>query len=212
MNGAVSVYATGPVTQSNSADAGLQAFHADPFTQGNLKVVTFNDAIQGAKITLENDKQTAVNPGAIGDCGSPAVAGTGNCAGPLTLETRFADGRVNEFAASDIKYKSINGTTIFGVGTAANVQFISPSHAITSGNINGKNVFFYATAGDIDLNVQIKNSDINVGNSGGSLNLVANGNININSPTDGAKAGVSIGRRTAFRRTGTWSRSPLITT
>ena len=202
LNGRINIFASGPVLQDNTLDAGLQAFHSDPLTQGKLQVVTFNDGSQAAKITLENDKTTTSNPGVVGNCGSPSVAGTGNCAGPLTLETRFADGRVTEFSASDIKYKSINGTTIFGVGTAADVQFIAPSQTITSGNINGKNVFFYATAGNIDLGVQIKNSDINVGNRGGSLNLLANGSININSPVDGAKAGVSVGQRNAVLSNG----------
>ena len=35
------------------------------------------------------------------------------------------------------------------------------------------------------------------GQTGGSLNLVASGNVKINSPTDAAKSGVSVGKRLA---------------
>jgi hypothetical protein len=197
MNGNISMYSTGPIIQDPTADAGIQAFHTNSLTQGNLVGITFNDGTQAATITLENDKTTTSNSAAIGNCGTPAVAGTGNCVGPLTLETRKEAGLVpptSAFAASDIKYKSINGTTIFGVGTAANIQFISPSQTISTGSINGKNVYFYATAGDVDLNVQITNQDINAGQSGGSLNLRAAGNVNIKAPTNAAKMGVAVGK------------------
>ncbi|MFM9969676.1 MAG: beta strand repeat-containing protein, partial [Burkholderiales bacterium] len=197
MNGNINLYSTGPILQSTTADAGIQAFHADSLSQGNLTGITFNDGAQVATITLENNKTSPANPVGIGGCGVPAVAGTGNCVGPLTLETRLSAGQVPPnapYAASDIKYKSINGTTIFGIGTAASIQFISPSQNISTGSINGKDVFFYATAGDVNLNVQITNKDINAGQSGGSLNLRAAGNININAPTDAAKQGVAVGK------------------
>ena len=195
MNGDITMYSTGPITQSATLDAGVQSFYTSSQSQGKLKAITFNDGTQAAPITLENLKISSANPAGIGDCGG--VAGTGNCVGPLTVETRKAAGLVPPAAAyaeSNIKYKSINGITLAGVGTAADIAFIAPSQTINT-PVNGKNVFIYATAGDINLNVQVTNSDINAGQTGGSLNLVAAGDININAPTDAAKAGVSVGKR-----------------
>ncbi|MBI4292984.1 MAG: hypothetical protein HY661_16045, partial [Betaproteobacteria bacterium] len=193
----IAVYAAGPVTQSISTDAGLQTRYSDPLADGVLRVVTFNDS--GSAISLKNN----LNTGSGGVC--PGIAGTGNCVGPLILETRYASGEATAaFASGNIDYNSINGTTVFGVGTAANVTFIAPSHHISTGNINGKNVYFYAEgsdpnavdgSGNISLDIQIKNSDINRGAFGGSLNLIADGDINVNNPGN-AKLGVSIGERT----------------
>ena len=195
MNGNISLYSTGPITQSATGNAGLQAFYTKPLEEGKFVAITFNDGVQAAPINLQNQTISAANPGAIGNCGF--TSGTGNCAGPLILETRKAAGLippVSQYAESDINYKSISGTNIFGVGTAAAIQFVAPSQTINSSNLNGSNVFFYATAGNIDLNVQITNADINGGLTGGSLNLIAAGNVNVNAPKDSSKSGVAVGK------------------
>jgi hypothetical protein len=195
MNGNISLYSTGPITQSATGDAGIQSFFTKPLEQGQFVAMTFNDGVQAAPINLQNQTVSSANPGSIGNCGFSS--GTGNCAGPLILETRKAAGLIppiSPYAESDINYKSISGTNIFGVGTAAAIQFVAPSQTINSSNLNGSNVFFYATAGNIDLNVQITNADINGGLPGGSLNLIAAGNVNLNAPKDSSKSGVAIGK------------------
>lgn len=173
---------TGQVLQASTGAAGIQTTHTSGTvtTKGGLQVVTFRDA--GSPVTLQNAVATGT---AI--CGtSTGGVGSGNCVGPLQIETRLANGTTATFAAGDIKYNSINGTNIFGVGTAADVVFVGPSQTVSNGSINGRNVFFYAEGSDknaadgtgkITLNVLIKNGDINNGQSGGSLNLIADGSI-----------------------------------
>jgi hypothetical protein len=169
----ITLYSTGPMIQNTATDAGIQN------VDGNLIARTFNDGAQAAPISLLNNLGTG-----SGICG--AIAGTGNCAGPLLLETRTASGA--NFAASNIAYDSINGTTISGIGTAADIIFQAPSFDILTGSVNGRNVYFYAygtnpTAedgnGHIKLGVQFTNNSINNGQPGGSLNLIADGDITI---------------------------------
>ena len=195
MNGNIMLFSSGPILQSSTADAGIQAFHSKPLEEGKLTAITFNNGKQAAPITLENQKKSTANAGSFGNCGS--VSGTGNCVGPLILETRMQAGLVppaSPYSESDIKYMSINGTNIFGVGTAAAISFVAPSQTINSSSLNGKDVFFHATAGNVDLNVQISSADINAGLTGGSLNMIAAGNVNLNAPKDSSKSGVSIGK------------------
>jgi hypothetical protein len=180
----VNLFSTGNIVQSKVNDAGIQAL-GNTSTTGGLRAVTFNDSSGGGVgtwIDLQNNKTA---PGAF-NC---SVAGSGNCLGPLFLETRVAAGGNSTYAPGNISYSSINGTTIFGVGTAADIVFQNPSITLAGGAIKGKNVYFYAYGsnttgqdgtGNITLEVPITNADINQGASGGSLNLIADGNINLN--------------------------------
>jgi len=177
------LFSTGNIVQSKVNDAGIQALNNSP-TNGGLRVVSFNNTSGGGVGTwldLQNNKATGTD-----NCSNGV--GSGNCVGPLFLEARMAAGGTSPYSAGNISYSSINGTTIFGVGTAADIVFQNPSITLAGGVIKGTNVYFYAYGsstttqdgtGSITLEVPITNADINQGNAGGSLNLIADGNINI---------------------------------
>ncbi|MFA5915314.1 MAG: hypothetical protein WC830_17345 [Burkholderiales bacterium] len=179
--GAISIFATGGVKQSTTVAAGLQSIPVKgKVDQGALKVRTFNSGTQVGVIDLRNN-----------------LAKTGNSMGPITLEARLA-GSLNPppYAQSNIEYKSINGTNISGIGTAADFSLVAPSQTIDlapGASLSGTNVSLIATAGDVTLKSAITNAQINGGQSGGSLNLYASGNIVLNNP-GGNSAGVVIGK------------------
>ena len=179
--GAISIFSTGAVKQSAVVAAGLQSLPAaGTVAQGALKVRTFNSGTQVGVIDLRNN-----------------LAGSGNSMGPITLEARLA-GSINPppYAESNIEYKSINGTSISGIGTAADFSLVAPSQTIDlapGASLSGTNVSLIATAGDVTLKSAITNAQINGGQAGGSLNLYASGNIVLNNP-GGSSAGVVIGR------------------
>jgi len=179
--GAISIYATGAVKQSANLAAGLQSVPAaGSVVQGALKVRTFNNGAQAGVIDLENN-----------------LAGTGNSMGPITLEARLA-GSTNPppYALSNIEYRSINGTNISGIGTAADFSLVAPSQVLDlapGSTLSGANVSLIATAGDLTVKSAITNAQINGGQSGGSLNLYATGNIILNNP-GGSSKGVVIGK------------------
>ncbi|MBE0627388.1 MAG: hypothetical protein IH606_21525, partial [Burkholderiales bacterium] len=179
--GAISIFSTGAVTQSADLAAGLQSAPAGGTAeQGALKVRTFNDGAGVGVIRLQNN-----------------LADTGNSMGPITMEARLA-GSINPppYAESNIDYKSINGTNISGIGTAADFSLVAPSQTIDlapGASLSGTNVNLIATAGDVTLKSAITNAQINGGRSGGSLNLYATGNIILDNP-GGDSAGVVIGK------------------
>ena len=179
--GAISIFATGGVIQSATAASGLQSIPANgSVTQGALNVRTFNNGNQVGVINLQNN-----------------LADSGNSMGPITLETRLA-GSTNPppYALSNIDYKSINGTNISGIGTAADFSLVAPSQTIDlapGASLSGANVSLIATAGDVTVKSDITNAQINGGQTGGSLNLYATGNIVLNNP-GGSSSGVVIGK------------------
>ena len=179
--GAISIFATGAVKQSATVASGLQSVPAKgSVAQGALSVRTFNNGDQVGVIDLQNN-----------------LAGTGNSMGPITLETRLA-GSTNPppYAQSNIDYKSINGTSISGIGTAANFSLVAPSQTIDlapGASLSGTNISLIATAGDVTVKSAITNAQVNGGQSGGSLNLYATGNIVLDNP-GGSSAGVVIGK------------------
>jgi hypothetical protein len=181
--GAISIFSTGAVKQSTSVAAGLQSIPAaGSVAQGPLQVRTFNNTAQVGVIDLQNN-----------------LAGSGNSMGPITLEARLA-GSTNPppYALSNIDYRSINGTNISGIGTAADFSLVAPSQTINlapGASLSGKNVSLIATAGDVTLKSAITNAQINGGQTGGSLNLYATGNIVLNNP-GGSSSGVVIGKVT----------------
>jgi len=177
--GNVTIYSSGAVSQTlPPTDAGVQTSNA-------LTVRTYNDTAGAATITMENDKVTG---GVTCATGNP---GTGNCATQITLETRQAgDTGVASttpfpggFAASEIRYKSISGTQIIGIGTASDVLLEADSWVLNAGAINGGNVNIVATGasggGNIDVGIAIPTSFINNNQTGGSLNLRAARDITI---------------------------------
>ncbi|MEI8221356.1 MAG: hypothetical protein WCH91_12050 [bacterium] len=181
----VNVLSSGSIQQDNTnPNAGIQTPN-NTASNGGLRAITYNNTSGGGVgqwINLQNNVAT-------GNDNCTNGVGSGNCVGPLLLETRLATGGTSSYAPGNITYSSINGTTIFGVGTAADIVFKGPSHNITTGNIKGTNVYFYgygssATAqnndGSINLGIQMANADINQGNAGGSLNLIADGPITLN--------------------------------
>ncbi|MBE0612734.1 MAG: hypothetical protein IH604_03600, partial [Burkholderiales bacterium] len=190
--GAISIFSTGAVTQSIDVAAGLQSGAVvdtvvnpdqtvvETVTQGALKVYTFNSGAQTGTISLVND-----------------LADTGNSMGPITLEARLAGSiKPPPYAESNIEYKSVNGTKISGIGTAADFSLVAPSQTIDlvdGATLSGANVNLIATAGDVVVKSAITNAQVNDGQSGGSLNLYATGNIILNNP-DGSSAGVVIGK------------------
>ena len=199
----VNIFSTGSVLQQTNAthdsrlpstiDAGIQTSNNSP-TTGGLRVITYNNP--GAFIDLQNSKTSGA-----GICST--VVGSGNCAGPLLFESRLVGGGAANFANGDIKYSSINGTTIFGLGTAADIVFHNPRITVAQGSIKATNVYFYGYGSDsstqnndggITLNVPITNSDINGGKPGGSLNFIADGPIVLNGDT--APENTLIGSRT----------------
>ncbi|MHB8735922.1 MAG: beta strand repeat-containing protein [Terriglobales bacterium] len=179
--GAISIFATGAVQQSATAAAGLQSVSAKgSVAQGALSVRTFNNGNQVGTINLQNN-----------------LAGSGNSMGPITLEARLA-GSTNPppYAQSNIDYKSINGTSISGIGTAADFSLVAPSQIIDlapGASLSGTNISLIATAGDVTVKSAITNAQVNGGQSGGSLNLYASGNIVLDNP-GGSSAGVVIGK------------------
>ena len=153
---------------------------AGSVAQGALNVRTFNNGDQVGVIDLQNKS-----------------AGTGNSMGPITLEARLA-GSTNPppYAQSNIDYRSINGTSISGIGTAADFSLVAPSQTIDLApgtSLSGTNVSLIATAGDVTVKSAITNAQVNGGQAGGSLNLYATGNIMLNNP-GGNSAGVVIGK------------------
>ncbi|MCX7142725.1 MAG: hypothetical protein NT123_16980, partial [Proteobacteria bacterium] len=187
--GAISIYSTGSVKQSATVAAGLQSIAAaGNFTQGALKVRTFNNTDKAGVIDLQNN-----------------LAGTGNNVGPITLEARLAGSiKTPPYANSNIDYKSINGTNISGIGTAGDFSLVAPSEVIDfapsqtidlapGSGLSGHNVSLIATAGDVTIKSAITTGQINGGLSGGSLNLYATGNIVLNNP-GGNSNGVVIGK------------------
>ncbi|MBE0621635.1 MAG: S-layer family protein, partial [Burkholderiales bacterium] len=179
--GAISIFATGAVKQNMAVAAGLQSIPtAGTDARGALKVRTFNSGTQVGVIDLQNN-----------------LADSGNSMGPITLEARLA-GSLNPppYAESNIDYKSINGTSISGIGTAADFSLVAPSQTIDlapGASLSGTNISLIATAGDVTVKSAITNAQINGGQSGGSLNLYATGNIILNNP-GGDSAGVVIGK------------------
>ncbi|TSA10394.1 MAG: hypothetical protein D4R74_14855 [Betaproteobacteria bacterium] len=179
--GGISIFSTGGVRQSGSVAAGLQSLPVKgAVEQGALRVRTFNSGTQVGVIELVNK-----------------LAASGNSMGPITLEARLA-GSVNPppYAESNIEYKSINGTNISGIGTAAEFSLVAPSQTIDlapGASLAGANISLIATAGDVTLKSAITNAQVNGGQSGGSLNLYATGNIVLGNP-GGSSAGVVIGR------------------
>ena len=179
--GAISIFSTGAVKQNTTVAAGLQSIPVKgAVEQGALKVRTFNNGTQVGVIDLENN-----------------LAGSGNSMGPITLEARLA-GSINPppYAQSNIEYKSINGTNISGIGTAADFSLVAPSQTIDlapGASLSGSNISLIATAGDVTVKSAITNAQVNGGQSGGSLNLYATGNIVLNNP-GGDSAGVVIGK------------------
>jgi len=183
-SGSISIYSTGHVLQpANSTDqAGVQG-------TGTLTVRTYNDADQQAVINMQNTHSTL-----------------GNSNPDIILETRkFADTSApsepsGDYAASDIDYKSITGLTLKGVGTGANYSATATTQSITVAtfNIQAKNMTLIANAGDINVNAQIDKSKINRGLDGGSLNLLAAGDIkfNANSSVQGVSVGKVVGTKT----------------
>jgi hypothetical protein len=173
--GAISIYSTGAVTQGTSVAAGLQS-------TGALNVRTFNSTDGVGILNLQNN-----------------LAGSGNSMGPITLEARLAggtSGTPSAYALSNIDYKSINGTNISGIGTAADFSLVAPSQTINlapGASLSGKNVKLIATAGDVTVLSAITNDQINGGKTGGSLSLYATGNVVLNNP-GGTSKGVVIGK------------------
>ena len=83
---------------------------------------------------------------------------------------------------------------ISGIGTAANFSLAGKSIDIGPGvMLTGSDVSLIATGGDVTVKSAITNAQINGGQSGGSLNLYASGNIVLNNP-GGSSSGVVIGR------------------
>ncbi|HYE86471.1 MAG TPA: hypothetical protein VEA16_08965, partial [Vicinamibacterales bacterium] len=193
--GAITIYATESVLQpvGNSGSGGL--------VSGNLTVRTFNDTPGAAIIDLQN------NTPSIGNLNS----------GGVTLETRLANDTSAPaeptsagYAASNINYTSIGNLTLTGVGTGADYTAVATTQDInlTALNIQAKNLTLIASAGDVNVNVPITNSQINLGQTGGSLNLLANGNVNINASS--SNQGVSIGTRIGTKTDETHVGEPLV--
>ena len=139
---------------------------------------TFNNAAQAGVIDLRND-----------------LADRGNSTGPIRLEARPA-GAINPsaYAQGNIDYKSINGIVIAGVHTAADFSLTGKSIELPPEiSVSGANATLISTAGDVTLSSAIINAQINGGQTGGSLNLYATGNIVLNNP-GGGSSGVVIGR------------------
>ena len=177
--GNISIAATESVVQTsgNAASAGLQ-------NTGALTVRTYNDSPQGARIDLRNDHPT-----------------NGNSNGDVVLETRMAADATapaepasgSNYAASDIEYKSATGLAIKGIGTGADYVGVAATQNINVNalGIQARNLTLIASNGSVNVNVPITKSQINRGLAGGSLNLLASGDVNINAAS--AVNGVSIG-------------------
>jgi hypothetical protein len=124
-----------------------------------------------------------------------------NTAAGVVLETRLASDTNAPadpgagYASSNIDYRTIGSLVISGIGTAADYTAIASTQNIdlTALNIQARNLTLIASAGDVNVNVPISNAQINLGQTGGSLNLLANGSININASS--SNQGVSIGTR-----------------
>ena len=196
--GNITIASTGAVTQSPSNNAGLQS--SSGTSNGNLKAVTFNDA--GAPISLKNN-----STGGIGTCAN--ATGSGNCAGTIQIEARFADGRITEYAPADIDYQGIGTISVQSVGTGADARLVSQALTLPTSSIVARHASFYATGGNIDLTAQIDNSRINRGGSGGSLNLFADGDVNVSAPASPEFAGVTIGKRAGVDDDGTVTAEPF---
>jgi hypothetical protein len=190
--GNITIYATEGVVQptGNSGTAGLVG--------GRLTVRTFNDSPAVGIINLQNN--------------TPVI---GNNVSNVTLEARLAGDTTapaepSAYAASNIDYRSISSLVISGVGTAADYTAVATTQNIdlTALNIQAKNLTLIASAGDVNVNVPIKNAQINLGNPGGSLNLLANGNVNINASS--SNQGVSIGQRIGTKTDDTHVGEPLV--
>lgn len=194
--GRIVINATESVTQAaTGVAAGLQ-------NTGVLVVRTYNDHLVGGTVTDNRaiiDLQNDTNPAA-----PSALARTGNNVGAATLEARFANdtnapGVPNAtFAPSNINFKSYSGMNIQGIGTAADFVGISATQNVDVNalGVQAKNLKLIASAGNLNVNTQIRNDNINNGNQGGSLTLLAAGDLNINDVA-GTK-GVSIGEEVSF--------------
>ena len=188
----VSLFSTGEVTQSTGNVAGIQTNHAGnagaPGMTGGLHVVVFNDA--GKKIDLQNSI-TVGSP----ICGTAVGGtGTGNCVGPVDLRTLQGDG--SPFSAGNINYTSINNLNVATIGSSGIAVLKGPSLTLTNfpTDVRAHDVYLFATNGDVNMNIPVTNAQVNGGNPGGSWQMYASGNININNP-GAADAGVSFGRR-----------------
>jgi filamentous hemagglutinin len=176
--GNIVINATESVVQPTGVGgtAGLQ-------NSGTLTVRTYNDAAGGAVIDLQNNAN-----------------GSGNTNGPVTLETRLANDAsapgepAGSYAASNIDYRSYTGVVLSGIGTSGDFVAIAATQNIDLNalGLQAKNLTLIANAGDVNVNIQVTDSQINGGNPGGSLNLLASGNVNVN-PVAGT-GGVTIGR------------------
>ncbi len=164
--GNIVMNATESVVQPSGVggSAGLQ-------NTGALTVRTYNDTAGVGIIDLRNDN----NP-------------NGNSNGPVTLETRMA-GDANaplgpssgSYAASNMDYRSYTGVVISTVGTNADVVIIAATQDvdIVALNLQVKNLTLIANAGDVNFVTQVTNDQINQGNPGGSLTLLASGDVNV---------------------------------
>jgi len=192
--GDIVIVSSGSVTQPATGNTGLINSGA-----GSLVVRTFNDVPGSGVINLTNG----------------TAGGNQNGLGGVTLETRLASdedysaAHPGDYAASDIDYKSVGGLVIKGVGTAANYVGIASTQNIDLNalNIQARNLTLIANNGDVLVNTQIKNSNINNGNAGGSLSLYASNDIKVNWVP--GTNDVSIGEATSIALDGTRKTVPF---
>ena len=189
--GNIIIATSGTISETPGASGGGLQNSTSGSGTGDLVVRTFNSSSGGGTISLQNSSNPA-----------------GNLNGAVTLEARFAGDSSSPsvpssgYAPSDIDYKSYSGLVIKGVGTGADYVGIAATQNIDLAalNIQAKNLTLIASAGNVDVNTQITNSNINAGAAGGSLNLLAAGDININAVS--GTNGVSIGQGSAIDTAG----------
>ena len=192
----VTIYSTETVLQTPGSIAGGAGGILN--AGGRLTVRTFNDTPGGAPIDLQNDNATI-----------------GNFSGDLVLETRMANDTTapndaGVFSASNIDYRSFSGLVISGLGTSADFVAISASQNVDFAAIptQARNITLIANAGDVNINLPIDKSKVFNGQDGGSLNLLANGSVNINAIS--ANGGVSIGQRIGTKTNPANAGEPLV--
>jgi hypothetical protein len=150
-----------------------------------LTVRTFSNGTNTAVIDMQNTHPVSGNS-------NPDVVLEARTFSDNTAPTVPVD---NGYSANDIDYKSITGLNLKGVGTAGNYSATAATQDITVStfNIQAKNMTLIASSGAINVNAQIDKSKINGGANGGSLNLLAAGDININA--NSSVEGISVGRK-----------------
>jgi hypothetical protein len=188
-SGNITINATESVVQSPQPPANSGGGAAGLQNSGNLVVRTYNNAAGVGIIDLRHDDNL-----------------TGNSNGPITLETLNRNG--SDYASSNIDYRSYGGVVISGIGTSADFVAIAKEHNIDLDalNIQARNLTLIANDGNVNVHKQITSAQINGGNDGGSLNLLA-GSRDVNDPGKGnvniynvsGKKGITIGR---FKTTG----------